>query len=139
MSVVLEAAKGLTGNRGAFPFVMPVSAPKPCKHAGCAVLVRDGSERCAAHKLQPWAKRADVKRQSGRALQRKRSELFAREPLCRVCSAKGFVTIATLRDHIKPLAEGGTDDDDNIQPLCVDCHDEKSMAERLRARGVSKV
>ena len=80
-------------------------------------------------------KRTDYKRQSGRALQRKRDELFGREPLCRSCKAKGFVTIATLRDHIKPLAEGGTDEDDNVQPLCEPCHDEKSMAERIRARG----
>ena len=127
------------GNHGAFTYVMPISAPRPCKQPGCSTLVRDGSARCSAHKLQQWVKRPEVKRQSGRALQRKRAELFAREPLCRLCAANGFVTIAALRDHIVPLAEGGADDDDNIQPLCRACHDEKSMAERLRARGVSKV
>lgn len=48
------------------------------------------------------------------------------EPLCRRCRAKGLVTIATVPDHIKPLAKGGTDDDTNIQCLCEPCHAEKT-------------
>ena len=35
---------------------------------------------------------------------------------CKV-EAKGFHL-----DHIKPLASGGTDDDQNVQVLCKDCH-----------------
>lgn len=117
---------------------MPISAPRQCKHHGCGALVTDGTSRCSRHKLEQWAKRPEVKRQTGRALQRKREELFRREPLCRSCRQNGHTTLATVRDHIKPLAEGGTDDDDNIQPLCSDCHDVKSKDERLRARGGGK-
>jgi 5-methylcytosine-specific restriction protein A len=36
-------------------------------------------------------------------------------------------------DHIKPLADGGTDSLDNLQILCTDCHRSKSAAEH-RAR-----
>jgi 5-methylcytosine-specific restriction protein A len=70
----------------------------------------------------------------GRELQRRRAKLFAREPLCRLCKAHGRVTAATIRDHIKPLAEGGTDADSNIQPLCLDCSDAKTAAESARGR-----
>lgn len=46
------------------------------------------------------------------------------EPLCRRCRERGIVTAATVPDHIKPLAQGGTDDDSNIRCLCQCCHDE---------------
>jgi len=60
-------------------------------------------------------------------------------PLCEACQRHGRVTLATERDHRVPLAEGGTDDDDNIQALCADCHREKTLAEALRGRGGRKV
>jgi 5-methylcytosine-specific restriction protein A len=116
---------------------MPHAAPKPCSHAACGVLVRDGSSRCPKHKAAAWAKApGQVKRRTGRALQRDRGALFAREPLCRACDAKGEVRLATIRDHVKPLAEGGLDDDSNVQPLCQACSDEKTAAES--ARGVRR-
>lgn len=67
-----------------------------------------------------------------------REELFRREPLCVRCKERGIVRLATQRDHIVPLAEGGADDKSNEQGLCDDCHDEKSLAERVRGRGGSK-
>lgn len=89
------------------------------------------------HKRAAWAPaRSEVKRTTGRRLQSQRAALFGREPLCRECTKHGFTTIATVRDHIVPLAEGGQDDDSNIQPLCDDCHREKTLAEALRGRGL---
>ena len=73
-----------------------------------------------------------VKRTTGRKLQAQRAALFGREPLCRECAKHGFTTRAVKRDHIVPLTEGGTDSDDNIQPLCDPCHDIKSEHERQR-------
>lgn len=100
-------------------------------------MVRDGSGRCAQHPKATWQKKTTaVKRVTGRRLQRMRSELFEREPLCRRCASAGLIVLATERDHIVPLEEGGKDDDSNVQPLCMDCHDEKSKAER--ARGVRR-
>lgn len=57
-----------------------------------------------------------------------------REPLCVECKKLGLVTLATQRDHVIPLAEGGLDDDTNEQGLCEPCHEAKSLAEALRAR-----
>lgn len=116
---------------------MPAAAPRPCSHPGCSVLVRDGSGRCAKHPKAAWAKKPDAtKRITGRKLQRMRAELFTRSPLCVECERNGRVTLATQRDHITPLAEGGEDTDDNTQALCFDCHEAKSKAES--ARGIRR-
>lgn len=114
---------------------MPTAAPKPC--VVCQTLVTDGGQRCQAHARKVWSKYADApKRVTGRRLQAQRHALFSREPLCRLCAQRGLATVATIRDHIVPLAEGGTDDDTNIQPICAACDEVKSAAERLRARGL---
>lgn len=116
---------------------MPVSAPKPCNAPGCGVLVRDGSSRCPKHPRAQWAKNVTAtKRVTGRKLQTMRAALFTRSPLCVMCEEKGRTTLATQRDHIVPLAEGGADADDNVQALCAACHELKSKAES--ARGVRR-
>lgn len=117
---------------------MANAAPKPCGHPGCGVLVRDGSSRCPRHPQAQWAKKPTAtKRITGRRLQAMRAELFASNPLCVECERHGRVTLATQRDHIVSLGEGGADADDNVQGLCEACHDAKSQAERQRgqARG----
>lgn len=94
------------------------------------MLVRDGTSRCPAHKVAAWGKHdKSPKRITGRRLQAQRQALFSREPLCRECSRLGFVTLAVIRDHIKPLGEGGEDVDDNVQPLCQACSDRKTAGE----------
>ena len=116
---------------------MATAAPRPCSHPGCVVLVKDGSGRCEKHQRPAWQKKPTaVKRVTGRKLQQLRAELFRSEPLCRECVKHGVVRVATERDHIVPLEEGGADAPDNVQPLCVECHDAKSKAER--ARGVRR-
>jgi 5-methylcytosine-specific restriction endonuclease McrA len=41
-------------------------------------------------------------------------------------------------DHVEPLHRGGTNDYDNLQLLCVDCHKAKTARERSqRARGAA--
>ena len=116
---------------------MPAAAPRPCTHPGCGVLVRDGSGRCSRHPKPAWSKKPTAaKRVTGRKLQRLRAELFARRPLCAECQRQGRVILATQRDHIVPLEEGGQDHEDNVQGLCAPCHDTKSAAER--ARGVRR-
>jgi 5-methylcytosine-specific restriction endonuclease McrA len=44
------------------------------------------------------------------------------------------VRLATIRDHIVPLAEGGQDIESNVQPLCQTCSDIKTQAEAARGR-----
>lgn len=58
-----------------------------------------------------------------------RKRRLAAEPLCRDCKAKGIIRAATVPDHIIPLAQGGTDTDDNVQCLCGPCHDRKTRGD----------
>lgn len=51
---------------------------------------------------------------------------------CRNC---GVTTGLLEVDHILPLSQGGTEDDSNLQSLCIECHDAKTKAEAAdRAR-----
>ena len=64
-----------------------------------------------------------------------RKRLFRDNPLCVICEAEGIRdSIATVRDHIVPLAEGGRDDDSNIQGVCESCHKKKSQQEAQRGK-----
>lgn len=81
-------------------------------------------------------KLATPKRITGRRLQQMRETLFRSNPLCVICQQAGRVALATQRDHKVPLAEGGTDDPDNVQGLCDACHREKTQQEA--ARGVRR-
>lgn len=58
-----------------------------------------------------------------KAVEQRRRRLMA-EPLCRLCKERGLVAASTVPDHIKPLALGGSDTDDNIRCLCQPCHEE---------------
>jgi 5-methylcytosine-specific restriction protein A len=113
---------------------MPLRPFKPCGARGCQALTRDPSGRCPAHPKEAWTKRPEApKRITGRRLQAMRAELFERAPRCAECERRGRLTLATERDHIVPVNEGGTDDPSNIQGLCGPCHETKSKAERQRA------
>ena len=113
-----------------------------CLEPRCPATVKAGERRCAAHggPAKAWTKRSDTPatpRLRGRANQQRRANLFAREPLCRQCVKEGKVTIATIRDHIVPLGEGGTEGTiENEQPLCQAHSDQKTAEES--ARGVRR-
>ncbi len=49
--------------------------------------------------------------------------------LCVPCRKAGRVTEATEVDHITPKAQDGTDDMENLQSICSDCHKAKTKAE----------
>jgi 5-methylcytosine-specific restriction protein A len=89
---------------------------------------------CQVHRREPWQHKRPVVRIRGRRLQKLRSQLFDRQPLCVRCLAENRVTVATIRDHVIPLGEGGADDEANVQPLCQRCSDAKSAQEAQRAQ-----
>jgi 5-methylcytosine-specific restriction protein A len=70
-----------------------------------------------------------AERLRGRAAVAQRKRRLEAEPLCRLCRVKGITSIATVPDHIQPLAKGGTDDDSNIRCLCAEHHDEVTRQE----------
>jgi 5-methylcytosine-specific restriction enzyme A len=70
-------------------------------------------------KVSPKGQR--IRGRRGVALRKARLQA---EPLCRLCKAGGKITVATVPDHIRPLALGGTDTDENIRCLCAEHHDQ---------------
>jgi 5-methylcytosine-specific restriction enzyme A len=118
---------------------MPHAALRPCPGSPtCPARVRPGT-RCPDHQrahnaAHGWGKTEDhtATRLRGRALQVARQRLFADEPFCRECAAAGKRTLADIRDHIIPLAEGGLEVPENTQPLCKDCSDRKTQQESRR-------
>jgi len=66
------------------------------------------------------------KRVSGRILQRIRKRMMQDQPLCRMCEVNGLVVLGAEMDHILPIFKGGSNDDENLQMLCVACHLKKT-------------
>jgi len=127
---------------------MPTAAPRPCRHPGCRGLVRGGSY-CPAHKRADAGSFSDPARGTrhergyGSGWDATRKRVLVRDcGLCQGCLQKGVVTpvgdkpYSAWCDHIIPKAEGGTDEDANLQTLCRPCHKAKTDAEK--ARGVQR-
>lgn len=128
---------------------MPKSAPSPCRHRGCSVLVRDGSGYCDAHRK---VMRREVDDRRGTAASRgydsrwvkARATFLRQRPLCECddCRAAGLAVAATVVDHIVPhrlkaaLESGDPDriaqaqslfwDTSNWMPMSKPCHDRKT-------------
>ncbi|WP_150681124.1 HNH endonuclease [Pandoraea pneumonica] len=126
---------------------MPSSAPRPCREPNCRALVRDGSAYCDKHKRVARGSFADRERGTrqqrgyGAGWEAKRQRVFARDKwLCQECLRAGVIKpvgdtpYSAWCDHIVAKAEGGTDDDTNLQTLCRSCHAAKTDAEKQRGR-----
>lgn len=122
---------------------MPKRPKSICRQPGCSALT-DAPGYCAKHAGQSsgWAKTSKGKtteRGYGWAWQKRRERILLRDcGLCQVCRKEGRVKEATDVDHIVQKADGGTDDDDNLQSICRDCHKAKTAADRGRGWGHRK-
>jgi len=61
--------------------------------------------------------------------QRLREIVLNDSPLCRICHEKGLTVAADHVDHIVPLSLGGNNDIKNLQPICRECHFDKTARE----------
>lgn len=67
-----------------------------------------------------------------------RQQVKREEVLCKSCLAKGRIAAVEEVDHIIPLSKGGTNDRDNLQALCKECHEAKTTGrakQRIGADG----
>lgn len=99
---------------------------KPCAHPSCPNLT--SSRYCEEH-TKAEAKRYNhfdrnpaSNRHYGRTWKQIRAAFLASHPLCELCQEEGRLTPATLVHHKRKLTDGGTNYEDNLQALCLECH-----------------
>lgn len=94
-------------------------------------------------RIHDLARGSSAARGYGSRWRRLRPHVLKRDRyMCRTCGAP--VGESGHVDHIKPRAQGGTDDESNLQTLCDACHSRKTAIEdggfgRERGRGKSTV
>ena len=76
--------------------------------------------------MRTMASSSQRSRLRGRTWMTIRQAILTTEPLCRVCVSQARVVLAEEVDHILPLECGGSDDPENLQPLCHACHQAKT-------------
>ena len=109
---------------------------RPCRHAGCPALTRDGW--CPKHRPQ-HKRRVSAEYHawySTPTWARLRADHLVAEPFCRACAAQGIRTPATVVDHIRPHRGDWSlfVDTANHQSLCKYHHDQKTAQEQLQDR-----
>lgn len=108
---------------------MPRAPKRPCRYPGCPNLC-DSGVYCREHAA------LSSDRLRGNAAERgydsrwraARKRFLRKHPLCVECMRQGKLTPATVVDHVIPH-RGNQDlfwDENNWQPLCKGCHDEKT-------------
>jgi 5-methylcytosine-specific restriction protein A len=80
-----------------------------------------------------WPTTSRQSRGYGAQWDKLRKRILARDKhLCQPCRRKGKLTSGTEVDHITGKADGGTDDEANLQAICTPCHRAKSAEESGR-------
>lgn len=112
---------------------MPRRLPKVCADPKCGELT-DGGTYCPEHQPEPWAgstRRERIGRSGSQQQAANKRTLRNHKWICHVCGKPGADEV----DHVTPLAEGGTDTDDNRRPIhSTPCHQAKTQQEAARAR-----
>lgn len=89
---------------------------------------------CHTSVRKPWQNRSSAPdRLSGRRLQKRNERIKERDGWRCQNRWCGALTIHLHIDHKVALTQGGTDDDDNLQALCIACNMAKASAE---SRGI---
>ena len=91
-----------------------------------------------AHLFSDLRRGSRHERGYGSAWDKTRARIMMRDGgICQPCLKLGSVHPGTEVDHRTPKAQGGTDDDDNLQTICKDAHRAKTVVEALHARGLA--
>ncbi|GHV27310.1 restriction endonuclease [Clostridia bacterium] len=105
---------------------MPYKPKRACSSPGCPNLT--AGNLCEQHSKQEAARYERFQRDPDTAKRynytwRKiRAAYITAHPLCTQCLRDGLLTPAQEVHHIKPLAQGGTHETDNLMALCTSCH-----------------
>lgn len=90
--------------------------------------VKELAKAGAANKIAP--QQLARRQLQGRTRDTKRRQVWIDQGgKCAVCDRVVFGKGEVHLDHIIPISHGGTDDDNNLQILCVPCHEDKTRKE----------
>lgn len=106
---------------------MPHKPKKPCAYPGCPRLtyVRYCEKHQKERNVQYEKYGRDhvaTKLRYGKNWKIIRDAYVRKYPFCELCFQKGILVPVEEVHHILPLAEGGTNDKDNLISLCKSCH-----------------
>lgn len=116
---------------------MPTLNNRPCNWKGfprCPKLAVQGSSFCEEHKKRTWREydqtRPSAAIRLGRNWHKLRQMVLNNNPVCvNPFQIPNHEVLANEVDHIIPVAKGGTNDLENLQPLCKPCHGRKTAEE----------
>lgn len=106
--------------------MMPIKPQKPCAHHGCPRLV--SSRYCPEHakaeaaRYNRYGRDRERDKYYGGPWKKIRAAYISAYPLCELCRDDGRLTPAAIVHHKMKLTDGGTNDWDNLQALCSECH-----------------
>ena len=115
---------------------MPKLPPRPCTAPRCAELATIGG-RCDTHAItHGWHHiKTSTQRGYGYAWTKLRRSVLMRDSfLCQTCMRAGRYIQGREVDHIRPKSQGGGDNMDNLECICVSCHKTKTHKEAANAR-----
>lgn len=105
---------------------MPYKAKKPCAYPGCPKLTDrrycEEHEKNASRHYERYGRDPEHDQNYGAAWRKIRSAFLEDHPLCEICEADGKLTPATLVHHERKLRDSGSNDYENLQSLCQECH-----------------
>lgn len=119
---------------------MPRKAKRPCRYRGCPRLTELPSGYCPEHEklatqIYNKSRRVELNARYGSKWRKLRARFLNQHPLCEQCRLQGRYTTATEVHHIKPLSDGGTNEESNLMPLCKSCHSRITMTAINLQRG----
>ena len=112
---------------------MPKKFKRPCRFKNCPKLVDSESGYCEVHEktassnYNKFIRRPETKKFYNYQWRKLRARFLNKNPLCEICKSKGRYISATEVHHIKPLADGGTNEESNLMALCKPCHSAITM------------
>ena len=105
---------------------MPRKPKHPCSYPGCPNLTYsrycEEHERFMMRRYNSVERNPRAKRRYGPEWKRIRRAFLDEHPFCEMCRRNGRYVEADTVHHIRPLSEGGTNDEANLMALCHSCH-----------------
>ena len=105
---------------------MPRKPKRPCSYPGCPELTDD--RYCEQHQslvnkqYNKYQRDPESNKRYGRSWKRIRDRYIKTHPLCEECQRQGRLNPAEEVHHIIPLANGGSNNKENLMSLCKSCH-----------------